>query len=82
MALSFTIAFVSQLMTFEATIFRVEFVTTTLAMKIWSSWVMKRSARNETLDVRAYNHSLHTVCPLLQMRACMTSRMTSCVAIH
>ncbi len=40
MALSFTIALVDRLMTFETIASRIRSVTTTSTMKTWSSWVM------------------------------------------
>jgi hypothetical protein len=56
-------------------------VTTTLAIKTWSSWVMKRLVHNEALNVRAYHRSFHTLCPLFRARAYMTFLMASCVTI-
>jgi hypothetical protein len=40
MALNFVVAPIGQLMTIEDIVFRVESITTTLAMKTWSSQIM------------------------------------------
>jgi len=82
MVLSFATAHVGQLVTSEATVSCVESITTTLATKMWSSWVMYRLTHNETLNIKAYHHFFHTACPRYQARAYMTSQMASCVAMH
>jgi hypothetical protein len=82
MVLCFATAHVGQLMTFENTVSHFRSITTTLATKTWSFWVMYRLACNETPNVKAYHHVFHTACPRYQARACMTSQMTSCVTIH
>jgi hypothetical protein len=82
MALSSAIAPVGWLMTLETTIFRVRSLTTTLTTKTWSFQVMKRLARNETLDIKVYHRSLQIACPLSWTKAYMTFQMASCVAIH
>jgi len=51
MALSFVVARVGQLMTFEAIVSHVESIIITFA-------------HNETSHVKAYHHSFHTMCPL------------------
>jgi hypothetical protein len=81
MALSFTFALISRLMTFEAIVFHVRLIPTTLVMKTWSFWVVQKLAHNETPDVRAYCHFLHIVCPLSWAKAYMTFWFMSCIAI-
>jgi hypothetical protein len=82
MVLSFITTFAGQLMTFEATFFRIESISTTSTMETWSSRVMYISTHNETIDVRVYHHSLHIMCPFFRMKAYMTFRMASCVVIY
>jgi len=81
MALHFATTPAGQLMTFEATVSCVELITTTLAMKTWSFWVMERLAYNETPNLRTYHRSFYITCPLSRARAYMMCRMASCVAI-
>jgi len=58
MALNSTATPASQLMTFKDIISCVELIITSSAMKIWSFWVMYRLIHDETLDIRAYHHSI------------------------
>lgn len=72
---------VGRLMTLIIIVFHVGSITTTLATKTWFSWVMKRLARNEIPNVKAYRRSFYIVCPLFQTRTYMTFLMVSCVTI-
>jgi hypothetical protein len=51
-------------MKLETTMSHVGSTTTTSATRTWSSWVMYKSAHNETPNVRAYHRSFHITCPL------------------
>jgi hypothetical protein len=82
MAQNFAIAPTSQLITLITTLSYVESITITSTSKTWSSQVMYKLVHNDILDVRAYHHFLHTMCPLFQMKAYMTLLMVSCVVIH
>ncbi len=82
MGLSFVFALDVWLMTLVFTIFYGELIIKSLATKICSSWVMERSAHNETSNVWVYHYSIHATSPFFLSRAYMTSLMVACVAIH
>jgi hypothetical protein len=64
MALSSATTPIARLMTFRTIISYIGSITITSVTKTWSFLIMLRLVHNETLDVRAYHHSLHITCPL------------------
>ncbi len=69
----------SQFMTLITIVSYVESITILSTTKTWSSQIMQRLIHNETLDIKAYHHFLHTMCSFFQVKAYMTSLMVSCV---